>query len=148
MKATVLVASPSATGRIPVASGSSVPACPVFTPVAWRMRTTASFEVMPPGLSMTSQPCSPGSAFILVPQVALDRLAMEDRGDAPGAVESAVEGKGEVRHKPEPNQPGDAALEERRAAAQAGHDVGRVGAAQRHDEGERVAQIGADPHLG
>src|SRR5262252_3516761 len=46
-------------GRMPVASGSSVPACPAFC--AEKMRRTAPtacVEVMPAGLSSTSQPCT------------------------------------------------------------------------------------------
>ena len=54
---TVLVASPSAIGSTPVASGSSVPACPALPPIE-KMLTlvTALVEVMPCGLSRMSQP--------------------------------------------------------------------------------------------
>src|SRR5271169_2890131 len=55
----VLVASPSAIGSTPVASGSSVPPWPAFAaPVIRRTRATASAEVRPISLSSTSQPCS------------------------------------------------------------------------------------------
>src|SRR5260370_25833769 len=55
--ATVLVASPSAIGSTPVASGSSVPPCPAFSASsARRTAATARLEVMPGGLSRTSQP--------------------------------------------------------------------------------------------
>src|ERR1700712_1183031 len=56
-KGTVLVASPSAIGRPPEASGSSVPAWPAR--LAWNSRfttATAWVEVMPTGLSSTTQP--------------------------------------------------------------------------------------------
>src|SRR5690349_13134832 len=56
---TVLVASPSAIGRQPEASGSSVPAWPAR--LHWNSRLiapTAWVEVMPTGLSSTIQPCT------------------------------------------------------------------------------------------
>src|SRR3954467_4627926 len=43
---------------MPVASGSSVPAWPIFAPVARLIALTTPAEVIPPGLSITSQPCS------------------------------------------------------------------------------------------
>src|SRR3982751_4858728 len=56
-KGTVLVASPSAIGKIPEASGSRVPACPAFLAFKARFTTaTAWVEVMPTPLSSTSQP--------------------------------------------------------------------------------------------
>src|SRR5919107_740537 len=56
-KGTVLVASPSAIGRIPEASGSSVPAWPAFLAVSARLTVaTAWVEVMPTPLSSTTQP--------------------------------------------------------------------------------------------
>src|SRR5471032_1847146 len=58
-KGTVLVASPSAIGRQPEASGSSVPAWPARLAENRRFTTlTAWVEVMPTGLSSTSQPCT------------------------------------------------------------------------------------------
>src|SRR5215467_10737892 len=54
---TVLVASPSAIGRQPDASGSSVPAWPARrAEVRRRTAETACVEVMPTGLSSTIQP--------------------------------------------------------------------------------------------
>src|SRR5712691_3544369 len=56
---TVLVASPSAIGRQPEASGSSVPAWPARLALNRRFTTeTAWVEVMPTGLSSTTQPCT------------------------------------------------------------------------------------------
>src|ERR671914_76423 len=58
-KGTVLVASPRAIGRMPEASGSSVPAWPAFLALSVRFTTaTAWVEVMPTGLSSTIQPCT------------------------------------------------------------------------------------------
>src|SRR5687768_15115464 len=53
----VLVASPSAIGKMPVASGSSVPPCPIFCAFMIR-RTfpTAWVDVIPAGLSSAIQP--------------------------------------------------------------------------------------------
>src|SRR6056297_4253968 len=57
MNGTVFVASPSATARTPVASGSSVPACPAFCACsAQRTLLTTAVDVSPAGLSTTSQP--------------------------------------------------------------------------------------------
>src|SRR5215831_16590193 len=56
---TVLVASPSAIGRQPDASGSSVPAWPARLARNSRLMTeTACVDVMPTGLSSTTQPCT------------------------------------------------------------------------------------------
>src|SRR4051794_15503738 len=64
---TVLVASPSATARTPVAIGSRVPAWPAF----WASNTrftmpTTWVEVMPSGLSTITQPWT-GEPFFLRP---------------------------------------------------------------------------------
>src|SRR5579871_2678106 len=56
---TVLVASPRAIGRQPEASGSSVPAWPARLARNRRLITdTAWVDVMPTGLSSTTQPCT------------------------------------------------------------------------------------------
>src|SRR5215212_9304031 len=69
MNGTVLVASPSAIGRMPVASGSRVPAWPAFWALkARRTRLTAWVEPSPSGLSSTTQP-ETGSPFLLRPTV-------------------------------------------------------------------------------
>src|ERR1700723_1523863 len=133
MKLTVFVASPSATGRIPVASGSSVPACPAFIPVVRFSLVTTRLDVMPAGLSMTSQPPRPASNAILVPQIALDGLAVEQRGDTLGLVKGPVERKAQIRHVPQPDEAGDLSLQAKRAAPQTRNDFGGLGAAARHD---------------
>src|SRR5918911_2736929 len=100
-KCMVLVASPSAIGSTPVASGSSVPACPALAPTLRRSFSTTRLEVIPAGLSITSQPfvdaralgASPGFVAVLRTgvEIPLDRRAGEQRGDALGALEGAVE---------------------------------------------------------
>jgi hypothetical protein len=56
---TVFVASPNAIGRMPDASGSSVPACPAFFARNMRLSAaTASVEVCPTALSSAIQPCT------------------------------------------------------------------------------------------
>src|SRR5262245_53132860 len=53
----VFVASPRAMGRMPVASGSSVPPWPAFAALnSRRILPTTCVEVTPDGLSMLSQP--------------------------------------------------------------------------------------------
>jgi hypothetical protein len=57
MNETVLVASPNAMGRRPLASGSSVPAWPAFSASNRRLTSlTMRVEPAPAGLSSTSQP--------------------------------------------------------------------------------------------
>src|SRR5262245_59636941 len=57
MKLVVLVASPSAIGRMPVAMGSRVPPWPTFAASSARFtRATAVAEVSPAGLSRAIQP--------------------------------------------------------------------------------------------
>src|SRR5258708_16037298 len=109
--ATVWVASPSAIGSTPVASGSSGPPCPAFSASsARRSAATARLEVMPGGLSRTSQPWS-GTPRRLraiavgllrrirlrLRQVALDFGPVQQLVDADGMVEGGVEGEGEPR---------------------------------------------------
>src|SRR5690349_13171755 len=108
-QATVLVASPSAIGSTPVASGSSVPPCPAFSASsARRTAATARLEVMPRGLSRTSQPWSGVPCRLRTiavwllrhlrlwrRQVALDLGPMQQLVDAAGVVEGGVEGESE-----------------------------------------------------
>src|SRR5689334_25298150 len=93
---TVLVASPSATARTPVAIGSRVPAWPAFW--ASKMRRTAPttcVEVTPCGLSMITQPCT-GWPFLRFPivvglrEIALDARGLEDGLDLLGFGEGFV----------------------------------------------------------
>src|SRR5580704_16438423 len=109
-QATVLVASPSAIGSTPVARGSSVPPCPAFSASsARRAAATARLDVMPKGLSRTSQPWSGtprrlrAIAVGLLPrvrlpprQVALDLGPVQQFVDAVGMIERRVEREGEA----------------------------------------------------
>ena len=52
------MASPNAIGKMPVASGSNVPACPAFWALKIRLTIPTAFvEVSSRGLSRTNQPC-------------------------------------------------------------------------------------------
>src|SRR4051794_13831594 len=87
---------------MPVASGSSVPACPTFAPVTRLIELTTRAEVIPAGLSMTSQLCSAVlSAFLVIfgrrAEIALDLGAVQQFGDTRGAVERGIIGKRDVR---------------------------------------------------
>src|SRR5688572_24176959 len=122
-KGTVLVASPSAIGRQPEASGSSVPAWPARLAANSRFTTaTAWVEVIPTGLSSTVQPCtsrlscvccfsfpSPASgrgeekrvgsfifAVVLV-QVAPHRRRPQQLVNALGLIEALVQHEADVR---------------------------------------------------
>src|SRR6185437_16492119 len=115
-QATVFVASPSAIGSTPVASGSSVPPWPALA-ASSRRRTapTAWLELMPEGLSSTSQPCT-GWPFLFIfvgrllarlpallrlglGEVALDLRPVQQLVDAAGMVEGGVECEGEARRE-------------------------------------------------
>src|SRR5215467_12638348 len=106
-QATVLVASPSATGKIPLASGSRVPPCPAFS-ASKRRRTiaTARAELTPTGLSSATQPWTGWprrlrvtvalGALRLGPlpgfgDVPLDLGTMQDLIDPAGVIEGAVQ---------------------------------------------------------
>ena len=78
------MASPSAIGSMPEASGSSVPACPAFS--AWNSHLifdTASVEPMPTGLSSTTQP-ETGRPFFL-------RWRLSGRADLQGRQPAAAQ---------------------------------------------------------
>src|SRR3990170_7265727 len=98
---TVLVASPSAIGSTPVASGSRVPPCPALAASrARRTAVTARVDVMPSGLSRMSQPWTGRPRRLraiaiaavgrLVPEIAGDRRFVQQAFDAVGAVEGRV----------------------------------------------------------
>src|SRR4029079_12507193 len=102
---TVFVASPSAMGRRPVASGSRVPACPAFAAEkSLRTRATAVAEVMPRGLSRISQPFTAiftviGSAFAVLGEIALYRRIAEQLIDVGGIVERAVKPEAQLGYE-------------------------------------------------
>src|SRR5436305_12548586 len=117
---------------------------------------------MPSGLSMTSQPCSPGSAgpgssgpesagavivLSIGMEIALDLRLCEQGRDPRRAIECVVERKGEVRHMAQLNEARQPALQKGRAAPESRDDLFGIGAAERHDKRGRVAQIGAEANL-
>src|SRR5215472_11737394 len=134
-QATVLVASPSATGKIPLASGSRVPPCPAFSALK-RRRTIATTraELTPTGLSSTSQPwigCPRRlratvvlgvvvlCAVLRLGDVPLHLRAVQDLVDAARVLEGHVEHEGECRREAERHLSGDEATQVVRAALQA-----------------------------
>src|SRR5690348_6715482 len=124
----VLVASPRAIGKTPVASGSSVPACPAFEPVRRRTTSTTRLEVRPSGLSTTSQPSTPPLIPIasalgvgrLLLKVARHFGPRQEGGDPFGPVECVVEREDEARRVAQANFPRDPAFEECGAPFEAG----------------------------
>src|ERR1700676_2016626 len=80
-------------------------------------------------------------------EIALDLGAGEQRGDARGIVEGAVEREGDVGDLPQVDHSSHLALQEDGAALEPGHALVGIDAGERHHEGRGVAQIGADPHL-
>src|SRR5690242_7351173 len=99
-KGTVLVASPSAIGRSPVARGLRVPPWPALA--ASKMRRTAAtpwVDVMPAGLSSATHPSTfwprrlaligivPAGIFVGVSQIARHRGAAQEALDALGLLE-------------------------------------------------------------
>src|SRR4051812_29004843 len=133
---TVLVASPSAIGSTPVASGSSVPACPALAAAKARLTTdTAWVDVMPIGLSRMSHPltlrfsrrrwvgAAPAgwgsesvreSLMVVIGrlEVALDCRRSQKLLDSFRFVESLVHAETDVRCKFQVNAPRDLAAQE------------------------------------
>src|SRR6516165_4930997 len=133
----VFVASPIAMGSTPVASGSRVPACPTFALVLRRMSWTTRLELIPSGLSMTSQPCGPLSILIAIALVLhLQDIGMEvacyvgayqQCGDALGLFKGSVERKVEVGSVAQRHFPGQEPLQEWRAPLERRESIGGVG---------------------
>src|SRR3954470_15652312 len=104
---TVLVASPSATASTPVAMGSSVPACPAFCASNMRRTmATAWVDVIPCGLSTTTQPCTAAPfrlrliAFVRVfLQVTLDAGGLQQGLDLFSLGEGSVFQKAQFRRE-------------------------------------------------
>src|SRR5579864_4706489 len=105
---TVLVASPRAIGNTPLAAGSRVPPWPALTaPRLRRTAATAALDVIPSGLSRTSQPWTgrPRALRAIVPavvvgcEIALDLGPVEQLVDAACMVERGVERESEARRK-------------------------------------------------
>src|ERR1700730_13222643 len=156
-QATVLVASPKAMGTPPVASGSRVPPCPALA-ASSRCRTalTAWLELMPKGLSRTSQPWigRPRRLRTIVArlvgkgQIALDLGSMQQLVDAVGMIERRVEREGEAGRKAPRHVARDLALAILGRARQPGEHLVAMPAAQRHDIGRGVLQVRTEADLG
>src|SRR5262245_3943007 len=169
---TVLVASPSAIGRPPDASGSSVPAWPARLATNSRLITdTAWVEVMPTGLSSTTQPCTSrfsrlscppprggaGASPVVVNSFILAGLLLEVAAnlrcsqkllDSFGFVESLVDSEANVRCKFQINVARNLAAQEAFVALERRQHLGAVAPAKRHYVDGREPQIGAHAHLG
>src|SRR3546814_9916477 len=112
---------------------------------------------MPSGLSSTIQPCTGSprrlrrpSVVLLVlrgAEVARDFRLLQDFIDARRRVEGRIALELQARNEPQTKHPAELALEEGRRPLQCGEHPAFVAAAERNDEGRRVAQVGADPHL-
>src|SRR5258708_3855136 len=152
-RARVLVASPSATGRMPLASGSRVPPWPAFSASKSRRTTaTARAELTPTGLSSASQPwigwprrlratvvlgTLVGARVLGFGDVPLDFGPVQDLVDAIGVIEGLVEHEGERRREAERHLAGDEPAQIGRAALQARERLGRMSARERHREHRR-----------
>src|SRR5215471_8701014 len=168
---TVLVASPSATGRQPEASGSSVPAWPARLALNRRLITdTAWVEVMPTGLSSTTQPCTscfsrlrcplpspacgggagrgPVSFIIAALQITLHPRGMQQLLDALGLVEPLVDAEADVRREFEVHPMGDLAAQIALVALERLDHRLLVAAAERHHVDGGKLEVGAHAHLG
>src|SRR5690348_3218317 len=143
-QAAVLVASPSATGRMPLASGSRVPPWPAFSALK-RRRTaaTARAELTPTGLSSASQPWTGWPRRLRVTvvlgtlvggpmpgfgDVPLDLGPVQDLVDAIGVVEGLVEHEGERRREAERHLAGNETAQIGCATLQACERLRRMGA--------------------
>src|SRR5215471_700630 len=169
---TVLVASPSAIGRQPEASGSRVPAWPARLARNSRLITdTAWVEVMPTGLSSTTQPCTsnfsrlrccfpsaaggggPGSgpvSFIFATslQVALHPLGVQQLLDALGLVEPLVDAEADVGREFQVDAMGDLAAQVALVALERLDHRLLVAAAERHHVDGGELEVRRHAHLG
>src|SRR5256885_8953087 len=162
---TVLAASPSAIGRQPEASGSSVPACPARLAQNSRLTTpTANVEVMPTGLSMMPQPWTScfsglGAVFRSSPiasmlaigtsgEIAFDRGRPQQLLYALGFPEAFVDAEADVRREFQVRLLGDLPAKVALVAVE-GRDHRRlVASAERHDVDGRKPQIRAHADFG
>src|SRR6516164_1901413 len=142
-------------GRSPVASGSRVPPWPALA--AWNRRRTAPtawVEVMPAGLSRTSQPStfSPrrlaAIGLVLLGEIADDAGATQQHLDAVRLAEGPVGLEADGGCDPEIDGIGQRLAEIARGVIEAtGQRLG-IAAPEGQHEGGGGAEIGADPHLG
>src|SRR6266536_2089643 len=156
---TVLVASPSAIGRQPDASGSSVPAWPARLAQNSRLTIpTANVEVMPTGLSMMTQPWTscfsglreaPGASIASMlaigpsGEIALDRGRPQQSLDPFRLAESLVDAEADVGREFEIHLLGDRAAHVALVAVERRQDLRLVAPAERHHVDGRQPQIGA-----
>src|SRR5579863_4438101 len=157
-KATVLVASPSAIGSTPVASGSRVPPCPTFSALR-RRRTfaTACAELIPAGLSRTSQPCTGTPRrlrAILVPvgvvavglvgsEIAMDLGTMQQLVDSGCVIEGGIEPEGEPGRIAQIDLAGDHAAQVGRGTREPRERLPCAFAGEWHHEDGGVAEVRA-----
>src|SRR6185312_576720 len=163
-KGTVLVASPSATGSMPEASGSSVPACPARLAVNRRLMTpTACVEVMPTGLSRITQPCTScfsrffcfgavaavtlTSLILAAFEIALDRRRAQQAVDAVSFGETVVDAKPDVRREFQIDALRDFGAHEFLVPVEGGDDVVGVAAGERHNVDGGEPQVRGHAHL-
>src|SRR5262249_47167894 len=163
-KDTVLVASPSAIGRPPGASGSRVPAWPALGPPQARLTTdTAWVDVMPIGLSRISQPLTlrfsrrrcagapsggfAGESLIVIGrlEVAADCRRSQKLLDSFRLVESLVHAEADVGCEFQVNATRDLAAQEFPVAVEGGEHLLLVAAAERHDVDGGLPQVRAHP---
>src|SRR2546422_5881004 len=164
-KGTVLVASPSAIGSRPDASGSSVPACPARLACTRRFTVlTACVEVIPTGLSSTIQPwmsrrsrlrCPVGRAMapallMVVPpaQIAFDWGRFQKIVDAFGFLETFVDPEPDLGSKLEIDSPRYFAPQEPLVALERVEHRVLVASAERHDIDRGEPQVCGHTHLG
>src|ERR1051326_6379033 len=147
-KATVLVASPSATASTPVAMGSSVPAWPAFWALNTRLTVeTAWVEVTPCGLSRITQPWTASPFFLRLIAVVLQKVLLypgrfEQVFDLLGLGEGGVFDEAQLRREAQrdglAHQPADETL----VPIERGDDALGVLAAQ------GLHEHGGVPHVG
>src|SRR6266700_5704276 len=161
---TVLVASPSAIGRQPDASGSSVPAWPARLAQNSRLTTeTANVDVIPTGLSMMTQPCtscfcglraaplsSPIASMLAIGpsgEIAFDRGRPQQSLDPFRFAAPLVDAEADVGSEFQVHLLGDRAAHVALVAVERRQDLGLVAAAERHHVDRRNTQVGAHADL-
>src|SRR6516165_8246588 len=167
-KETVLVASPSAIGRTPDANGSRVPACPARLALKHRLTTpTACVEVIPTGLSRTSQPCTSRrsrlrcaslfelSAFTASTLIVRPALQIPAHGrcsqellDPLRLIEAFIDRKADIGCKFQVDAASNLSAQEAPVALEGGEHVVHVPAAKRHHIDCCKPQIRRHAHLG
>src|SRR6478752_5288264 len=169
-KGTVLVASPSAIGSAPEASGSSVPAWPARLAANSRLMTLTSWvEVMPTGLSSATQPCTSrlsrlncclralggaasamrASSLIAAPvaEIARHRRRAQQLVDALGFGETLVDAEAQIGRKFQIDALRDLGAQKFLVALEGGDHLLGVAPAHRHDVDGGEPQVRAHAHF-